>query len=147
MFCAFNITLINNIEGKITECWLVNEEGIFFLILLVKWEKLLGDDWSSGCLAIAYAIEKLLLNPFFDNASRFEVANEEYIKELKNKSENENTKKSNEYWKNVFITGQLKETSRQTYKSTRTMSSTRLWRSFMSSYQKKTRTTTIPTVS
>ena len=22
--------LYNNIEGKITECWLVNEEGIFF---------------------------------------------------------------------------------------------------------------------
>ena len=27
----FSICLIfNNIEGKITECWLVNEEGIFF---------------------------------------------------------------------------------------------------------------------
>ena len=26
----------NNIEGKITGCWLVNEESIFFLILLCQ---------------------------------------------------------------------------------------------------------------
>ena len=35
-------------------------------------------------------------------ASRFEIVDEEYIKELKDKSENENTKKSTEYWKNLF---------------------------------------------
>ena len=35
-------------------------------------------------------------------ASRFEVVNEEYIEELKNKSENENTKNIKEWWKNVF---------------------------------------------
>ena len=28
------ITYTNNIAGKITECWLVNEESIFFLILI-----------------------------------------------------------------------------------------------------------------
>ena len=28
------ITYNNNIAGKITECWLVNEESIFFLILI-----------------------------------------------------------------------------------------------------------------
>ena len=28
--------LTNNIEVTIAECWLVNEEGIFFLILLEK---------------------------------------------------------------------------------------------------------------
>ena len=28
--------MINNIEGKITEYWLVNEEDIFFLILLCE---------------------------------------------------------------------------------------------------------------
>ena len=35
-------------------------------------------------------------------ASRFEVADEEYIEELKDKSENENRKNSTEWWKNVF---------------------------------------------
>jgi len=32
----------------------------------------------------------------------FEIVDEEHIEELKNKTENENTKKSTEYWKNVF---------------------------------------------
>ena len=35
-------------------------------------------------------------------ASRFEMVDEEYIEELKDKSENENTKNSAEWWKNVF---------------------------------------------
>ena len=35
-------------------------------------------------------------------ASRFEIVEEKYIEELNNKSENENTRKSTEYWKNVF---------------------------------------------
>ncbi|PFX20808.1 hypothetical protein AWC38_SpisGene14732 [Stylophora pistillata] len=35
-------------------------------------------------------------------ASRFEIVDEEYIEELKDKSENENTRKSTEYWKNLF---------------------------------------------
>ena len=35
-------------------------------------------------------------------ASRFEIANEEYVEELKNKTENENTKNNTEWWKNVF---------------------------------------------
>ena len=34
--------------------------------------------------------------------SRFEIVDEEYVEELKDKSENENTRKSTEYWKNVF---------------------------------------------
>ena len=34
--------------------------------------------------------------------SRFEIVDEEYIEELKDKSENENTRKSTEYRKNVF---------------------------------------------
>ena len=34
--------------------------------------------------------------------SRFEIVDEKYIEELKGKSENENTRKSTEYWKNVF---------------------------------------------
>ena len=35
-------------------------------------------------------------------ASRFEIVDEEDIKELKDKSENENMKKRREYWRNVF---------------------------------------------
>ena len=35
-FLQCNFSFLNNIEGKITECWLVNEEGIFFLILLCE---------------------------------------------------------------------------------------------------------------
>ena len=34
--------------------------------------------------------------------SCFEIVNEESIKELKDKSENENTKNNTELWKNVF---------------------------------------------
>ena len=57
-------------------------------------EKLLAHDWSSGCLATAYSVEKL----FFC----FEIIDEEYIEELKDKSENEKTKDSTEWWENVF---------------------------------------------
>ena len=47
-------------------------------------------------------------------ASRFEIVDKEYIIELKNKSENQNTKNSKEYWKNVFkLTGRMTETSKQ----------------------------------
>jgi len=35
-------------------------------------------------------------------ASRFKIVDEEYIEELKDKSENENTKNSTEWWENVF---------------------------------------------
>ena len=36
-------------------------------------------------------------------AFRFEIVNEEYIEELKDKSENENTKNNTEWWRNVFL--------------------------------------------
>ena len=35
-------------------------------------------------------------------ASRFETVDEEYIEELKDKSENENTENSTKWWKNVL---------------------------------------------
>ena len=35
-------------------------------------------------------------------ASRFEIVDEEYIEEFKDKSENEKMKKKTEYWRNVF---------------------------------------------
>ena len=35
-------------------------------------------------------------------APRFEIVDEEYIEELKDKSENGNTKNSTKWWRNVF---------------------------------------------
>ena len=53
---------LNNNEGKVTECRLVNEEsGFFFFIFLAKRAKLLAHDWSSEPLATAYANEKYFL--------------------------------------------------------------------------------------
>jgi len=46
-------------------------------------------------------------------ASRFEIVNEEYIEELKDKSENENTKNNIEWWKKVLKSGWIKETCKQ----------------------------------
>ena len=58
VFALSNRYNYNNIEGKIiTECWLLNEEGILFLILLVKRAKLVAHEWRSGCLATGYAME------------------------------------------------------------------------------------------
>ena len=50
----------------------------------MKRAKLLAHDWASGRLKL-----------FFCN--NFEIVDEEYIKELKDKSENENTKNSTEW--------------------------------------------------
>jgi len=59
----------------------------------VKRAKLLAHDWSST----AYAIEKLLPKISVTMASRFEILGKECIEELKDKSENENTRKSTQY--------------------------------------------------
>ena len=65
-----------------------------FLILLVMRAKLLAHDWSSGCLATVYAIEKLLPKKFsVTMASRFDIVHEEYIQELKEKSKKKTHKK------------------------------------------------------
>jgi len=74
-------------------------ERFFLLTLIEKRAKLLAHDWPSGCLPTACAIEELF---FCSMASRFEIADEEVIEELRDKSDNENTKNSMEYWKNVF---------------------------------------------
>ena len=36
-----HICIVNNIEGKMTECWLVNKESIFFLIFLCEEGKII----------------------------------------------------------------------------------------------------------
>ena len=56
--------------------------------------KLLAHDWSSDCLATAYSMKKLF---FCKMASRLKIVDEEYIEELKDKSENENMKISTEW--------------------------------------------------
>ena len=60
----------------------------------MKSAKLLAHDWSSGCLATVYSIENFFSATI---ASRFEIVDEEYIEELKDKSENENKKNSTEW--------------------------------------------------
>ena len=62
--------LSNNIDGKITECWLVNEENIFSYFCYVKSAKLVAHDWSSVCLATAYSIKKFCFSVTM--VSRFE---------------------------------------------------------------------------
>ena len=42
-------------------------------------------------------------------ASHCEIAEEDYVKELKDKSENENMTKRTEYWKKAFKNGKLKK--------------------------------------
>ena len=86
----------NNIEGKITECWLVNEKGIFFSLNFACEEgQITGSRLVLSFPATAYAIKKLLQKKSpITMASRFEIVNEKYIQELKEKSRNENTKKS-----------------------------------------------------
>jgi len=63
-------------------------------------------------------------------ASRFEIADQEYIEELMVNSENENKKNSREWWKTLSKNGRMKETCKQILKSTRRMSSTNDCRSF-----------------
>ena len=66
-------------------------------------------------------------------ASRFEIGDDEYIEELKDKSENENTKNSAEWWKNVFKKWTNERNLQVNLKSARTMSSTNDCRSFQHS--------------
>ena len=88
------LTLFYNIEGKISYAeW--SMKRVFFLSLLMKRAKLLAHDWSSGCLATAYAIEKLMQRKFsITMASHFELVDQLYIQELKEKSESKSTKKA-----------------------------------------------------
>ena len=44
----------------------------------------------------------MLSRSCFSMASCFEIVDKEYVEELKDNTENENTKNSTEYWKNVF---------------------------------------------
>ena len=61
-------------------------------------------------------------------ASRFEIVDEEYIEELKGKSENKNTKNNTEWWKTIFKKS-ANEWNLQA-NSARTISSTKDCRSF-----------------
>jgi len=66
--------------------------------LLVKKAKLLAHDWSSGYLATASRLSRSCCQKVsVTMASRVEIVGEEYIEELKYKSENEDTRKSTEY--------------------------------------------------
>jgi len=87
----------NKIDGKITECTLVNEDGIF-----------LNFACEEGKTTLSRLVLRLMLSRSCCQTfsvrmtSRFEIFDEEYVEELKDKGENENRSKSTEYWKNVF---------------------------------------------
>ena len=53
-----------NMEGKITECWMSMRKLIFFVNFACEEGKITHLRLSSGCLATAYAIEKLLQEDF-----------------------------------------------------------------------------------
>ena len=77
---------------------MVKEEGTFFFHNFAS-EEGRAHDWSSGCL------EQLMLSRSSFSVtmvSCFEMVEEEYIEELKDKSKNQNTKNSTDYWKNGF---------------------------------------------
>jgi len=76
----------------------------------VKRAKVLAHDWSSGRLATAHSIEKLFSATM---ASRFEIVNEEYIEELKNKTENETRRTTQSGERTFSKSGQMKETCKQ----------------------------------
>ena len=71
---------------------LIGQRREFFLFCFAKKAKLLAHDWSLGCLATAYSIEKL----FFCNICVRLIVDEDYTEELKDKSENENKKNNTE---------------------------------------------------
>ena len=67
----------------------------------------MNTDWS---VKRVFFLKKILLVELFlleelffvTMASRFEIVDEEYIEELKDKNENKSMKNITEYWKNVF---------------------------------------------
>ena len=61
-----------------------------FLILLVKRAKLLAYDWAAGCLATAHGNGEVVTKKLSVSRS----SRQEMYQELKDKSENEYTKKS-----------------------------------------------------
>jgi len=75
-------------------------------------------------------------------ASRFEQVDDEVIEELKEKSENENTKKSTEHWKNVFVKWANERKQKQNLKITKLKPLTTRYRNFMPSCERKMEMTT-----
>ena len=72
----------------------------------MKRAKLLAHDYTSGCLATAYPVEKCFS---VTTVSRFEVIDEKYIDE----SEDENTKNSTGGERTFSKSGRMKETYKE----------------------------------
>jgi len=79
---------------------------VFFFFLILPSEE--GKIYSL-MISPQVALQQLILSM----ASRFEIVDKEYIEELKDKSENENTTNSTRWQKNVFKIGRMKETYQQ----------------------------------
>ena len=95
-----------SIKGKITERWLVEREGIFFLIegIFSNQERawLPVNDWLIRCIATVRYLEICYQVFVATMACRFIEADDELIELLKCESENKNTKRSTGYWKGIF---------------------------------------------
>ena len=75
----------------------------FFLNFACEEGKITGSRLVLRLLSNSLCYREVVAKKFsVTMTSRFEIADEEYIEELKDKRENQNTKKSTEYWKNVF---------------------------------------------
>ena len=100
-------------EGKITECWLVYEKSIFFLNF-ASWrgQNYWPSNGPSSCLATTYYSEKLFSVTM---AFRFEIVDQEYTEEFKDKSEikmkTQRTARSDE--RTCSKSGRMKETCKQ----------------------------------
>ena len=58
-------------------------------------------------------------------ASRFVKADEEFIEELRNTSENKNTKKSTDYWTKISNNGQRRDEQMSNLRATKNQSLTK----------------------
>ena len=70
--------------------------------------KLLAHHWSSGCLATAYIQSRSCFSVTM--ASRCEIVDEEYIEELKDKSQNEERRIARSGERTFSENGRMKET-------------------------------------
>ena len=89
---------------------LIGQWSNFFLILPVKKNYWLTNA-TSGSLGTAYGIKKLFFSVTM--ASRFEIVDEEYIKEEKDKSEMKTWRKGQSTGGTFWRSGRMKETSKQ----------------------------------
>ena len=102
---------------------------VFFLYFTCEEGKITSSRLVLKLPRISSCCEKLLLKTFCNSGVSLEIVDVEYI-------EDENAKKRRRTGRTFSESGRRKETSKQIYKSTRAMSSTKYSRNVMPNYQK-----------